>query len=241
MKSHVCSSVWLIVLSLTGVAQALFSQNAAYPRLEASFNVTGVSTDPAVLFDYTQTDIRVTIVHPDLSTVVLPAFYDGGTTWRVRHTPAMAGTYRISGITLNGSAISVGNLQTGSWEVAGPATDAGYVQVDPANHSRFITSNGRRFFPVGEDVAWDAGGHNVANIFLKMGADENWSRVWMNHWDGKNLDWNSNGSSPGALGVLSLNVARKWDGIVTAAEQAGIKFQMTLQHHGQYSSTVDSN
>ena len=57
----------------------------------------------------------------------------------------------------------------------------------------------------------------------------------MDNWDGKNLDW----PKPGAFGQLSLSVAQKWDGIVAAAEQSGICFQMTLQHHGQYSSSVD--
>ncbi|HLZ54752.1 MAG TPA: hypothetical protein VKS19_09770, partial [Verrucomicrobiae bacterium] len=43
------------------------------------------------------------------------------------------------------------------------------------------------------------------------------------------------------LGQLSLPNARNWDAIVAAADQAGIHFQMTLQHHGQYSSTNGSN
>ena len=92
---------------LTSPASA---QNAVYPRIEASFNITGISTDPVVLFDYTQTDVEVSLLQPDSTTITLPAFYDGGTTWRVRHTPTQAGTYAVSGITLNGSAISVGNL-----------------------------------------------------------------------------------------------------------------------------------
>ena len=71
-------------------------------------------------------------------------------------------------------------------------------------------------------------------------AHENWSRVWMDHWDGKNLDWPASGPTL-PTGQLNLTVAQKWDGIVAAADQAGIHFQMTLQHHGQYSSTVDSN
>jgi len=57
----------------------------------------------------------------------------------------------------------------------------------------------------------------------------------MNDWDGKNLDW----PKPGPFGQLNLSVAQKWDAIVSAAEQSGVFFQMTLQHHGQYSSSVD--
>jgi hypothetical protein len=215
------------------------SAQGTYSKLEASFNITNLTTDP---FDYTVTDVRVQILQPDNSTVSLPAFFDGGTIWRVRHMPTLAGTYSVSGVTRNGSAISVNNLQPASWVVAGPPTGAGYIRVDPSNPRRFITSNGRRFFPRGEDVAWDvAPTHNVTNIFWKMAAaHENWSRVWMNHWDGKNLDWPASGPTL-PLGQLNLTVAQKWDGIVAAADQSGVHFQMTLQHHGQYSSTVDPN
>jgi hypothetical protein len=226
-------------LLLGGVAWA---QPALFPKIEASFTITGISTNQAVLFDYTQTDVEVTLSQPDSSTVTLPAFYDGGTTWRVRHTPTLAGTYTVTGVTLNGSAISVSNLTPGSWTVVGHPIYPGFVKVDPSNPRRFITSNGKRFFPRGQDVAWDVGVSSVTNVLAKMGAaHENWSRVWMDPWDGKNLDWNPNGSPPGALGVLSLTVARKWDGIVAAADQAGISFQMTLHHHGEYSTTVDPN
>ncbi len=209
-----------------------------YPKIEASFRINSLATDP---FDYTVTDVRVQILQPDSTTISLPAFFDGVTTWRVRHTPTMAGVYSVSGVTLNGSPISVGFLQPASWTIAGPPTDAGFIRVDPSNPRRFITANGRRFFPRGEDVAWDSGGHNVTNIFWKMGAaHENWSRVWMNHWDGKNLDWPAYGPTL-PTGQLNLAVAQKWDSIVAAAEQAGVHFQLTLQHHGQYASAVDSN
>ena len=75
-------------------------------------------------------------------------------------------------------------------------------------------------------------------------AHENWSRVWMTHFYdngttlGLNLDWPKVNNT---IGQLSLTNAQHWDAIVAAAEQAGIHFQMTLQHHGQYSSTNGSN
>jgi hypothetical protein len=230
------------VLAAWFLAQPCSGQEATYPKIEASFNIAGISTNQAVLFDYTKTDVKVTITQPDSSKVILPAFYDGGTTWRVRHTPAMAGNYWVTGVALNGSPITVNNLQPTNWNITGFPTSAGYVRVDPRNLRRFITSNGRRYFPVGENVAWDSDPYNVTNILPKLGAAHgNWARIWMNAWDGKNLDWNSDGSSPGPLGVLSLAVTRKWDAIVAAADGAGIHFQMTLHHHGEYSTTVDPN
>ena len=208
-----------------------------YPKIEASFSITNLATDP---FDYTQTDVRVQISQPDSTTASLPAFFDGGTTWRVRHTPSIAGLYQVTGLTLNGQPLAGNNLQPSSWMVGGRTTSPGFVRVDSANTNRFITSNGRRYFPLGHNVAWDiSAATDVPAIMAKLGGTrENWSRVWMDHWDGKNLDWPKVGAN---FGTLSLTVAQKWDAIVSAAEQSGVAFQMTLQHHGQYSTTVDPN
>src|SRR5258705_118132 len=146
-----------------------------YPRIEGSFAITNLATGP---FDYTQTDVRVQIQQPDSSTLSLPAFFDGGTTWRVRHAPMTAGLYQVTGVTLNGQAISV-SLQPSSWLVSGSPIGTGYVRVDPRNANRFITSDGRRYFPVGQDVAWDPfGNENVVGILAKLGgARENWARI----------------------------------------------------------------
>src|ERR1051326_5005271 len=207
---------------------------ALYPRIESSFAITNLATDP---FDYTQTDVRVQITQPDSSVLLLPAFFDGGVTWRVRHTPTMPGLYQATGVTLNGQALQV-SLQPGSWMVSGSPVGPGYVRVDPTTTNRFITSDGQRYFPIGQDVAWDTSAAiNVVSLLAKLGgARENWARIWMDDWDGKNLDWPK---VNGTFGQLSLTVAQKWDAIVSAAEQSGVFFQMTLQHHGQYSSNVD--
>ncbi len=125
------------------------SAQGTYPKIEASFNITSLATDP---FDYTVTDVRVQILQPDKSTISLPAFFDGGTTWRVRHTPTMAGTYSVSGVTLNGSPISVTGLTPSSWTVTGFPTSAGYVRVDTNQSATFhhqqwsaIFSGGRKY------------------------------------------------------------------------------------------------
>src|SRR5207302_1501019 len=114
----------------------------AYPKLEASFELAGVTGNP---FDDTENDIRVTFRGPGGETSTVPAFFDGGHTWRVRYTPRRPGAYTLTQVTLNG-------------------------------------------------------------------AD----------------------SRP-------QSVKRRWDEIVAAAEQSGIYLQIVLQHHGQYSSRVDSN
>ena len=236
MKLYPRSAVGLAALCACCLAPQASGQGAAYSKIEASFTIASLATDP---FDYTVTDVRAQIVQPDLSVVSLPAFFDGGTTWRVRHTPMSPGLYQISGVTLNGQPLTVSNLQPSSWLVSGRPTSPGFVRRDPANASRFIFDDGRRHFPVGHNVAWWTNNASIPGAFYKMGAaHENWSRVWMmQFYDSLNLEW----PKVGAFGQYSLTVAQKWDAIVNAADKNGIHFQMTLQHHGQYSTNVDSN
>jgi len=231
-----CLRITVLLCALLAAAAVAAFGGGVYPRLEASFTIAGLASDP---FDYTVTDVRVQISQPDSTTVSLPAFFDGGTTWRVRHTPSLPGLYQVTGVILSGQPQTLGNLQPSSWVVSGLPYSPGFVRLDPANTNRFITSNGRRYFPLGQDVAWDTSSTtNVVGIMARLGAaHENWARVWMDHWDGKNLDW----PRVGNFGTLTLTVAQKWDAIVAAAEQSGVSFQMTLQHHGQYSTTVDPN
>jgi hypothetical protein len=232
---------WIIFVFFYGLVSDVTFAGGTYSRIDTSFNLPGLATDP---FNYEVTDVKVDILQPDASTITLPAFFDGGTTWRVRHTPALSGTYSITAIRLNGAPAAFSNLTPTNWVVTGFPTGAGYVKVDPANPRRFLTSNGRRFYPVGEDMAWSSPSANALNIFPKMGAaHETWSRVWMTHfydWAGLglNLEWPKVNNT---FGQFSLTVASNWDAIVSAADLAGIHFQMTLQHHGQYASTNGSD
>jgi len=236
---------WFIFVFICGLAINVTFAGGTYSRIDASFNLPGLATDP---FNFEVTDVKVDILQPDATTFTVSAFFDGGTTWRVRHMPTMPGTYSITGIRLNGTNAAYSNLTPTNWVITGFPAGAGYVLVDPANPQRFLTSNGRRFYPVGEDVAWGytngPSDYRVTTIFPKMGsAHETWSRVWMTHfydWQGLglNLDWPLVNN---AFGQFSLTVASNWDAIVSAADQAGIHFQMTLQHHGQYASTNGSN
>ena len=55
--------------------------------------------------------------------------------------------------------------------MTGPVISPGYVQVDPVNASRFMTSNGRRYFPLGHNVAWDTSTTtNVVSTLARLGA-----------------------------------------------------------------------
>lgn len=204
---------------------------------EFRFQLPGLDGNP---FDFTQNDIQVSIRKPDGGTSNVPAFYDGGDTWRVRYTPDATGLYRVAGVSRNGTRIDPRGLAPTTFVRKG-APVPGFIRRDAFDRRRFIFDNGDDYYPIGNNAAWDSGpGISVTKVFAKMGAaGENWSRVWMDHWDGKNLDWVPGRKIP--LGDLDLTVAAKWDAIVGASEKAGIHFQMTLQHHGQYSTRTDPN
>ena len=64
----------------------------------------------------------------------------------------------------------------------------------------------------------------------------NWSRIWANHWDGKNPFW-----VKGDQLKFDESALDKWESIIKGAERGGIKFQFVLFHHGPWSSRVNSN
>ena len=218
-----------------------------YPYLEASFHLDE-DLHGANPFDFAAADVQVTLTLPGRKGIVrLPAFFDGDGVWRVRWTPRAPGQYRVSTVTLNGQPAKITALSpTSGWTVeAKTGLPGGFVRRDPQDFARFITDDPARsaYYPVGHNVAWRSGnGPDVPAQFARMKTvGENWSRVWMNHWDDKNLDWVSDSGAVNTPGGLHLEVARKWDGIVNAAEANGIHFQMTLQHHGQYATRVNPN
>jgi hypothetical protein len=209
----------------------------SYPHIETSFNLPGFNGDP---FDSVALDVQVRLRRPDGTSADVPAFFDGGATWRMRYTPLAPGAYSVTAVLLNGRRAQPASLQATRWDVTG-SPGPGFVRLDPADPNHFVFDNGQAYYPLGHNQAWrDAGMPDIPALFAKMGAaGENWSRVWMNHWDNKNLDWPVNGRVK--PGDVDLGVARRWDAIVAAAERSGIHFQMTLQHHGQYSTGSDPN
>jgi hypothetical protein len=109
-----------------------------------------------------------------------------------------------------------------------------------------MKSDGTPYVPFGFNLAWStepAAAEQYRRWFRAMREHElNWTRIWMCHWAGQNLDWlpAERGESP-PPGYLDLRVAALWDEIVAAAEENGVYVQLVLQHHGQYSQKVNPN
>jgi hypothetical protein len=228
----------MAVTMVFGVAKGVLA-GGAFPMMEASFELPQVRGNP---FDFTQNDVMVKIVGPDGNAVTVPAFFDGGQAWRVRHTPSALGKYVIGGVTLNGSDAEPVKLQPSEFSVEG-VSRPGFVRLDPNDRKRFILDDGSTYYPVGYNLGWRTeGAPPLVDSIARMGkAGVNWTRIWMCYWDGKNLDWPRENAPAIQLGYLSLPTAKLWDQIVGAADAADIHFHLVLQHHGQFSTGADPN
>ncbi|HPK02736.1 MAG TPA: DUF5060 domain-containing protein [Candidatus Sumerlaeota bacterium] len=208
---------------------------APSPRLEWGFELHDVDGNPF------EAEIDGWIERPDGERFAAPAFFDGDAVWRIRFTPEQSGVYRLAGVTRrtsSGRHELEAALQTPAAYGVRQAPAPGFVRRLASDPSRFGLDGTRPWYPFGMNVAWHAE-DQFPLCFARMSeAGMNWSRVWMVHWAGLNLDWFMRGDK---LGQLDLEVARRWDRIIESAEQHNIRFQLVLQHHGQVSTFVNSN
>jgi len=226
-----------MTLILLGCASLLV--NAAPPtgrgvgaRVEFAFELPGLPGNP---YDFTVNDVQATFGASDGRALTRPAFFDGGTTWRARIAPDMVGDWRLAKVTVNGAdrGLTAGPLRVDA------LTDPGLVRL-AADGRGFVFDDGTPYYPLGCNVGWGNRDHDVPYYLTKQGeAGTNWSRIWMTHFDSRNLEWTWDDQPP--LGQLSLKAAQRWDAILTAAEAQGIRLQIVLQHHGQYSTRTNPN
>ncbi len=91
----------------SGNGQSALSRGA-YPMIETSFQLGSVPGDP---FDYEKVKVEVYLKKSDGNNTLVPAFFDGGTTWRMRYTPTSPGQYDVVNIKLNGDIVHEGKLE----------------------------------------------------------------------------------------------------------------------------------
>ncbi len=206
--------------------------------VEFAFEISSKAGNP-----YTR-EIWAQVVTPGNTVVRVPVFYDGNSDWRVRVQASEPGVYRLERVTEtieNRSATPTIRLKSGETVKVSQASPIKFIQVDPKDVQRFIFSDGRIYYPFGINLAWGDGAfyERAFNKFKTSGL--NWTRIWMAHWSGLNLDWPGPKAKALEPGAYDLQTANRWDSIVARAEENGVFIQLVLQHHGQYSTTVNPN
>lgn len=202
--------------------------------MEFRFNPGRLTGD---LFDIATNDVRAVLVGPGGLRRLLPAFSIGGGQFAVRHTPERSGLWRVAEVRVNGKRPGI-RLPPPQRATVDPGR-LRFVRRHPRLATRFADDTGKLLWPIGHNTAWSTDTPKALVAQLRTMAENglDWTRIWMCHWDGKNLDWPANPRTGG----VSEAAARKWDDIVDACEGLGIRFQMVLQHHGQVSTRTNPN
>ncbi|MCF3652262.1 DUF5060 domain-containing protein [Synoicihabitans lomoniglobus] len=221
---------------------ALLSLSGA--PVEFTFRVDATAENPFAR------DIWATVTTPADHVLRLPAFYVGDNQWSVRTRAALKGNYEFQNVSeqRGGLPTTLAAELKGRdrFRVRDIDTLGGPVRIDPRSGTQFIDGRGDYFQPLGGNLPWASGSAPASYYPAAFGdfatVGFNWTRVWMCHWGQLNLDWvePANGPQP-ALGTLDLGVARRLDGIMEAAETHGVRIQLVLQHHGQYTTFNNTN
>ena len=235
------------------------SQNAEiiglYKKFELTFTLSQSYDNP---FDPNIVDITVTLSVPDGSTATIPAFfykeydyihgrYVNGRNpcWKARFASSETGEHRVSQITIVDESGPT-KIDPKVTFTCVESTAKGIIRADQRDPYYLRYSNRSAYLPIGHNVCWlPDGPTDWEHYFTSMGAvGENWTRIWMTHfYEGQILEWSSShwrGYFEG-VGRFSLEMGWKLDRIIELAEENGIGIQLVLQHHGQFSTTTNSN
>jgi len=263
LKNFLCLTIGVVcfVPTIAGAQIEItsISQNAEtiglYKKFELTFTLSQSYDNP---FDPNIVDITVAFAGPDGKTATIPVFfykeydyingrYVNGRDpcWKARFAPSQAGEHTISRITIvdaKGSATFDPKVTFACIE----SSEKGFVRTDQRDQYYLRYANGSPYLPIGHNVGWLPNGpSDWKHYFTSMGAvGENWTRIWMTHfYEGQTLEWSSNHWSGyfKGLGQFSLEMGWKLDRVIELAEENNIGIQLVLQHHGQFSTTVNSN
>ena len=233
-RSLTITRVW--GTALLGLFLAMTARGV--PPVEFTFELSPAGPEPFAR------DLWAEVTLPDGTSRGYPAFFDGGETWRVRVAARSEGIYRLGAVTERdpaGPSVARAPRVVGPFEVARSGTLSGSViRVDPSTGRGFVRDGEVRYFPFGLNLSWGDLAFYRRAFAQCEAAGMNWTRIWMAHWAGANLDWlpAGQGASP-RPGTIDVGVAGRWDEVLSLAENAGVFVQVVLHHHGQYSTEVN--
>jgi hypothetical protein len=188
-------------------------------------------------------ELRGEFTGPGGVRLVVPGFYDGENTWKIRFSPTAVGQWSMK--TLSPAAALNGRTETNIDCTANTnAAIHGGLLVDPMNRHHFVYEDGTRYFLMGYEADWLWGvdmkdpdrrvmrhlidqiasrGFNqvIVNIFAY---DTSWSKGNMNEWDYGPPAMFVFGGSNEKPDYSRLNTAffKLYDGMMQALQDKGI-------------------
>ena len=148
-------TVFVLILSIlfSGPLFVTRDAQAAVGKWEV-FELT-LTTSNSYSNPYTQVTLTATFTAPSSNTIVMPGFWDGGDTWKVRMAPNEIGTWTYV------TASNDGQLDNQSGQFGCIASSRkGFIKVDPSDPYKFRYDDGTPFFWMG-DTSWHLFNNNI--------------------------------------------------------------------------------
>ena len=195
-------------------------------------------------FDPRQINVFATFEGPNAAAISISGFYYqdyrlwtengiehydpvGDPIWNVRFVSPQEGryVYQVTVETEQDTALS----EQGSFEVV-QSERPGFIRVSSRDPRYFEFDSGAPYMAIGHNVCWTTPDQLLGKYeayFSKMAAHgENWTRLWMIHWN-VGLEWSKEAGYPG-LGRYDLLKAWLLDRILEMAEEQGIYVMLCL-------------
>ncbi|MCC6459764.1 MAG: DUF5060 domain-containing protein [Saprospiraceae bacterium] len=204
-------------------------------------------------YDYDLASIQGTFTGPNGQSVTVDGFFMqdhslntstgaltplGNGQFKIRFCPLLAGnwTFFVTANTSGGTATT--NTQNFTCKTA---ATKGFVRRNNSRYFQF--DNGEQYIPIGQNVCWQNN-----NIYLDyknwlgdMAANKaNFFRLWMAHW-GLGIEWKNGSSGFAGLKKYKQSAAFYLDWMLDYCAQNNLYMMLCINHHGQYSSTINPN
>ena len=98
-----------------------------------------------------QVQFSAEVTGPDRTRLVVPGFYDGNGTWKIRLSPTKEGQWKLL---THSTAPALDSKSVHFVCIPNDAQAHGGVRVDPQHPRHFVCEDGTRFFPMGYECDW---------------------------------------------------------------------------------------
>jgi hypothetical protein len=196
-------------------------------------------------FDPADVAVDATVTPPTGRSYSVPGYFDrpydrkrvngmevsdpaGPPRWRLRLAALTPGLQRVTVTVRDRSGVVRKDF---SFTATKPAT-SGFVRVSPRDHRYFESSDGRSFFPIGENLCW-GGNQGTADydrwIPALGNAKANWGRLWLSPaWTTFALERPGPSSEGRGMGQFDLANASRLDYVLGLADRHGVKLMLTI-------------
>jgi len=200
-----------------------FTQNAQkverYEKFEVSFVIDAHAKNP---FDPEKIAFDGVFTAPSGKRLIVPAFFAGSSSWRVRFAPAESGPYSFF---LTGKVgKKTVRSANGSFDVVKSDND-GFIRISKKMPTYFEFDSKQPYFPIGENVSWSNRYEYYFTRLSQCGA--NFARIWM-------CPWNLGLEKRFELRRYDLENAHRLELILEMAKQNKIYLMLCFDYHGNF-------